>query len=423
MNKSTTVDLSNYIKSGEWDLQNVYVQRNVKYYSCCPDEPFPDVFFYIYIRRRILYYLFNIIFPCIWLSILSLVGFWLPPDSGEKITLGITVLLAFSVFMLLIAENIPATSEMVPLIGVYLTIIMSLTSLSIILTVVVLNLHHTGPASPAMPEKFYFFMTRKVAKWVFMKETVKIFESNRSKSIQGNLAYKYSLPKLNLNNKKSNLFKTFCVCCKKYDEFSNSNNSKSGTKILNNDKIEILVDGYPKIENHDASEKFLQTKIPNTSNSSDSDFFQEIIKTRSSEFKEMYFLKNRSPFSKTGEKIKSNGLSFPINKCKCHLCQIKVRKNSNQNQKSLLNTLDNFTNNLNEFLLKIDKNILQLSVQNEWKLIAMIIDRFLFWIFTFLTIFSSFVLLVAIPVLKNRNILTPYHYNEEVMKLFQKKTI
>ena len=68
-------------------------------------------------RRRTLYYLFNIICPCLWLTVLSLLGFWLPPESGEKITLGITVLLAFSVFMLLIAERIPATSEFVPLIG------------------------------------------------------------------------------------------------------------------------------------------------------------------------------------------------------------------------------------------------------------------------------------------------------------------
>jgi hypothetical protein len=87
---------------------NYFIVKNLD--PCCPDEPYPDLIFYIYIRRRILYYLFNIILPCIWLSILSLVGFWLPPDSGEKITLGITVLLAFSVFMLLIAENIPATS-------------------------------------------------------------------------------------------------------------------------------------------------------------------------------------------------------------------------------------------------------------------------------------------------------------------------
>ena len=43
--------------------------------------------------------------------------FCLPPDSGEKIALGVTVLLAFSVFMLAIAEKMPETSESIPLIG------------------------------------------------------------------------------------------------------------------------------------------------------------------------------------------------------------------------------------------------------------------------------------------------------------------
>ena len=37
--------------------------------------------------------------------------------SGEKISLGLSVFLAFSMFMLLIAEEVPATSESVPLIG------------------------------------------------------------------------------------------------------------------------------------------------------------------------------------------------------------------------------------------------------------------------------------------------------------------
>ena len=47
----------------------------------------------------------------------TVTGFLLPPDSGEKVTLGLTVLLAFSVFMLLVAENMPPTSEYIPLIG------------------------------------------------------------------------------------------------------------------------------------------------------------------------------------------------------------------------------------------------------------------------------------------------------------------
>lgn len=117
-NRSSTVDLSNYVYSGEWELIDILVVRNQVTYACCI-EFFPDVTFTIIMRRRTLYYLFNIIFPCLWLTVLSLLGFWLPPDSGEKITLGITVLLAFSVFMLLIAENMPATSEFVPLIGMF----------------------------------------------------------------------------------------------------------------------------------------------------------------------------------------------------------------------------------------------------------------------------------------------------------------
>jgi nicotinic acetylcholine receptor len=61
--------------------------------------------------------MYNVVFPCVMMSALTLLVFCLPPDSGEKIALGITVLLAFSVFMLAVAENLPETSEFVPLIS------------------------------------------------------------------------------------------------------------------------------------------------------------------------------------------------------------------------------------------------------------------------------------------------------------------
>lgn len=115
-NNSNTVDLTNYVDNGEWQLISSEAVRNVKFYTCCP-EPFPDVTFWFHLRRRTTYYTFNIIIPCAILSVLTLGGFLLPADSGEKVSLGLTVLLAFSVFMLLIAENMPATSEFVPLIG------------------------------------------------------------------------------------------------------------------------------------------------------------------------------------------------------------------------------------------------------------------------------------------------------------------
>ena len=201
-NLSDTTDLSNYIKSGEWDLIRVEVVRNVVYYPCCPEEPFPDVTFRIFMRRRVLYYLFNIILPCIWLSVLSLIGFWLPPDSGEKVTLGITVLLAFSVFMLLVAENIPETSEMVPLIGVYLTTTMALTSMSIVLTVFVLHLHHAGQFAPHLSRPLYFFMTRRLANWVGMRNTVRRHEAFKVRNEKAR-ALATSLNTNNNNNKRN----------------------------------------------------------------------------------------------------------------------------------------------------------------------------------------------------------------------------
>ncbi|CAI9612713.1 unnamed protein product [Staurois parvus] len=109
-------DISNYISNGEWDLVDVPGKRNELYYDCCK-EPYPDVTYTVTMRRRTLYYGLNLLIPCVLISGLALLVFLLPADSGEKISLGITVLLSLTVFMLLVAEIMPATSDSVPLIG------------------------------------------------------------------------------------------------------------------------------------------------------------------------------------------------------------------------------------------------------------------------------------------------------------------
>jgi len=43
--------------------------------------------------------------------------FLLPADSGEKVSLGVSILVAISVFLLLVANNVPDTSDSVPLLG------------------------------------------------------------------------------------------------------------------------------------------------------------------------------------------------------------------------------------------------------------------------------------------------------------------
>lgn len=94
----------------------VPAKRTSVTYTCCP-EPYVDINFQIHIRRRTLYYGFNLIIPCVILSSMVLLGFTLPPESGEKLTLGVTILLSMTVFMLQLSETLPPTSESVSIIG------------------------------------------------------------------------------------------------------------------------------------------------------------------------------------------------------------------------------------------------------------------------------------------------------------------
>ncbi|XP_007905679.1 neuronal acetylcholine receptor subunit alpha-7a isoform X2 [Callorhinchus milii] len=82
---------------------------------------------------------------------LALLVFLLPADSGEKISLGITVLLSLTVFMLLVAEIMPATSDSVPLIAQYFASTMIIVGLSVVVTVFVLQYHHHDPDGGKMP--------------------------------------------------------------------------------------------------------------------------------------------------------------------------------------------------------------------------------------------------------------------------------
>ncbi|KAH8041140.1 hypothetical protein HPB51_013800 [Rhipicephalus microplus] len=150
-NRTSEVDLVNYMPNGEWELLEARMVRNVVYYPCCPDQPFPDITVVLVMRRKTLYYMYNVVLPCIMMSVLTLLVFCLPPDSGEKIALGVTVLLAFSVFMLAIAEKMPETSESIPLLGIYLTAVMAITSISVVMTVIVLNFHYRGPSRKEVP--------------------------------------------------------------------------------------------------------------------------------------------------------------------------------------------------------------------------------------------------------------------------------
>uniref|UniRef100_A0A8D3BLL6 Neuronal acetylcholine receptor subunit alpha-2-like n=1 Tax=Scophthalmus maximus TaxID=52904 RepID=A0A8D3BLL6_SCOMX len=163
-----TVDLKDYWESGEWAIVNAVGTYNTKKYDCC-HEIYPDITYYFVIRRLPLFYTINLIIPCLLISCLTVLVFYLPSDCGEKITLCISVLLSLTVFLLLITEIIPSTSLVIPLIGEYLLFTMIFVTLSIVITVFVLNVHHRSSATHTMPRWVRRLFLSAVPRWLCMK--------------------------------------------------------------------------------------------------------------------------------------------------------------------------------------------------------------------------------------------------------------
>ncbi|XP_043672313.1 acetylcholine receptor subunit alpha-like isoform X1 [Vespula pensylvanica] len=172
------VDLSEFYMSVEWDILEVPAVRNEKFYTCC-DEPYLDITFNITMRRKTLFYTVNIIIPCMGISFLTVLTFYLPSDSGEKVTLSISILISLHVFFLLVVEIIPPTSLVVPLLGKYLIFAMILVSISICVTVVVLNVHFRSPQTHQMAPWVKRVFIHILPRLLVMRRPMYKFETNR----------------------------------------------------------------------------------------------------------------------------------------------------------------------------------------------------------------------------------------------------
>ncbi|XP_061377715.1 acetylcholine receptor subunit alpha-like [Danaus plexippus] len=177
---SMGVDLSEFYMSVEWDILEVPAVRNEKFYTCC-DEPYLDITFNITLRRKTLFYTVNIIIPCMGISFLTILTFYLPSDSGEKVTLSISILISLHVFFLLVVDIIPPTSLVVPLLGKYLIFAMILVSISICVTVVVLNVHFRSPQTHRMAPWVKRVFIHILPRLLFMKRPQYKFDTTRSR--------------------------------------------------------------------------------------------------------------------------------------------------------------------------------------------------------------------------------------------------
>lgn len=126
------------------------------------------IHYHVVFQRRPLFYMVNILLPCTLITLVAMLGFGIPPEAGEKVGLGITVVLALTVFLLIVSDQMPPSVD-IPLIGVYYFGLFLIVTLSTTLSVVVLSIHHKAPyRSKEVPRWIQKLLFGKLVKWLCM---------------------------------------------------------------------------------------------------------------------------------------------------------------------------------------------------------------------------------------------------------------
>ncbi|MGH0159081.1 UNVERIFIED_CONTAM: hypothetical protein FKN15_037166 [Acipenser sinensis] len=156
-------DLSDFVENVEWECHGMPAAKNVITYGCCSD-PYPDITYTLLLKRRSSFYIFNLLIPCVMISFLAPLGFYLPADSGEKVSLGVTVLLALTVFQLMVAESMPPSESK------YYIATMTMITASTALTIFIMNIHHCGAEAKPVPDWAKVFILDYMSKIFFVYE-------------------------------------------------------------------------------------------------------------------------------------------------------------------------------------------------------------------------------------------------------------
>ncbi|KAJ7390925.1 Neuronal acetylcholine receptor subunit alpha-7 [Desmophyllum pertusum] len=148
-----TVFTQHYLANGEWELISATSERSLMSHFCCK-AMVSGVSYVLHIRRLSQFYVTNFIMPCALISVLTLLVFFMPEDTGERMAVGVTILLSLAVFFLMVEEKMPV-SENLPLIGKYYCCTIIEVSLALAAMCYVLRyVHHRSGAVPVWTRKY-----------------------------------------------------------------------------------------------------------------------------------------------------------------------------------------------------------------------------------------------------------------------------
>ncbi|KAL3085228.1 hypothetical protein niasHS_010297 [Heterodera schachtii] len=138
------VNMKNFVEDDEWTVISFDFRREELKFKCCA-RPWAMLYAHLVIRRKPLYYIVNLVVPTSIITVVAVIGFFTPSSStserDEKLYLGINTLLTMSLMLLMVTNQMPNTSNYVPLMGWYYMGIIFVIVFGTILATVVLFIH------------------------------------------------------------------------------------------------------------------------------------------------------------------------------------------------------------------------------------------------------------------------------------------
>ncbi|XP_044273084.1 acetylcholine receptor subunit epsilon, partial [Varanus komodoensis] len=148
------IDREAFTENGEWAIQHRPARKVFAPVAGEESPGFSEMHYFLIVQRKPLFYTASLIAPCVLLSSLLVLVYFLPAQAGgQKCTLSISVLLAQTVFLFLIAQKVPETALGIPLIGKYLLFVMVVATLIVMNCVIVLNVSLRGPGTHVLSER------------------------------------------------------------------------------------------------------------------------------------------------------------------------------------------------------------------------------------------------------------------------------
>ncbi|KAM7387951.1 hypothetical protein PAMP_024155 [Pampus punctatissimus] len=123
--------------NGEWELAGI----NVAPTSLILQEArYSEIKYFIILRRRPILYVVNLLIPSCFLSTLDIFTFLLPPHSVDRCSIKVTLILGYTVFLLIMNDLLPVTGYSTPLLNVLFSVSFALMVASLLETVFITNI-------------------------------------------------------------------------------------------------------------------------------------------------------------------------------------------------------------------------------------------------------------------------------------------